>query len=242
MSVDKKLWFAWLLAPIVCLLAYRSVLEFEFIGDAIFLIKENLYMHDLSFWWQNLIHDYFWSSSGNIIPYWRPLTKISWLAEYWAFGDWAGGFQVVQLGWHVLGTIGVGLIARALGLHVYLVIVSGLIFALHPIAIAAVSMIMARSDVVCHVSLIWAFLCLLWFGRSGKPIVMSGLILFFMGSRLQVRKQRFVLSRWFCFFYFLASLLETIGKDSFIWPALCVCKQGFILVFGPGFCQASTRG
>jgi len=75
----------WLLAPALVLVAYRSVSQNGFVGDADFLIAENHYIQDLAYLWENLRHDYFWSSSGAHIPYWRPITKASWVLEYQLF-------------------------------------------------------------------------------------------------------------------------------------------------------------
>ncbi|MHC4917602.1 MAG: glycosyltransferase family 39 protein, partial [Planctomycetota bacterium] len=150
----------WLLPPLVALAAYRTVGGFEFVADCEFLIRDNLFLRSLDQLWANLTHDYFWSSSGNWIPYWRPLTKASWLLEYQLFGVAPGGYHLVQLGWHALAAAGVMFVARAvLRLGREAGAVAGLLFALHPVAAEPVCLVMARSDVVCVASLLWAVAC-----------------------------------------------------------------------------------
>ena len=146
----------WLLAPAAVLFAYRGVGRNGFVGDARFLIAENRYLRDLSYLWENLRHDYFWSSSGAHIPYWRPLTKASWLLEYQLFGERASGYAWVQLGWQMLGVLGVQVMARSLGLPRRWAAVAGLLFGLSAVAIEPVSLLMARSDVMCASATIWA--------------------------------------------------------------------------------------
>jgi tetratricopeptide (TPR) repeat protein len=146
----------WLLAPAAVLFAYRGIGRNGFLGDAKFLIAENRYLRDLSLLWENLRHDYFWSSSGATIPYWRPVTKLSWLLEYQLFGGSASGYAWVQLGWQLIGVLGVQLLARNLGLDRRWAVVAGLLFGLSAVAIEPVSLLMARSDVVCASATLWA--------------------------------------------------------------------------------------
>jgi len=159
-----SLW--WLLAPIAVLLAYRGASAFEFVGDARFLIAENAYVKSASHWRETLVHDYFWSSSGQIIPYWRPFTKLSWLAEWQWFGSWAGGYAWVNVIWHALSCIGLGRLARQLGASRFLATIAAVAFALHPVAIEPVALIMARSDVVATAASIWAVVCFLAWRRA----------------------------------------------------------------------------
>jgi hypothetical protein len=91
----RRAW--WLLAPAAVLFAYRGVGRDGFLGDARFLIAENRYLQDLSYLWENLRHDFFWSSLGANIPYWRLLTKACWLLEVQLFGvERASGYAWVH--------------------------------------------------------------------------------------------------------------------------------------------------
>jgi hypothetical protein len=158
----------WLVAPLAAVVAYRSVARFDFVADARFLILDNQLIRGMGQLFPNLSHDYFWSSSGNQIPYWRPVTKGSWVLERLAFGDWAGGFLLVQLGWHVLGVLGVQILGRWMGLSRGSALVAGLVLALHPAAIEPVAMIMARSDVVAASSVVGSVIGWLAWRRTGR--------------------------------------------------------------------------
>jgi len=160
----RRLW--WLLAPAVVLIAYRSVSRNGFVGDTNFLIAENRFIQDLAYFWDNLLHDYFWSSSGGTIPYWRPITKASWMLEYQLFQGWSGGYALVQLGWHLLAVLGVEFLARCLGLARRWAALAGLSFGLSAVAIEPVSLVMARSDVVCVCAALWAVAS--WYRWAGS--------------------------------------------------------------------------
>jgi tetratricopeptide (TPR) repeat protein len=149
----------WLVAPVLAFVAYRGASRVDFVGDARFLIADNAFVKSTSFWWGTLTHDYFWSSSGQIIPYWRPLTKLSWLLEWRWFHAWSGGYAWVNVLWHALGSLGVGLLARKVGLGRTGATLAALAHALHPVAIEPVTLIMARSDVAASTASVWAVVC-----------------------------------------------------------------------------------
>ncbi len=138
----RRYW--WLPALVVVAVAYRTSPTFGFVGDAGFLIEQNRFLDSLSQLWGNLTHDYFWSSSGNHIPYWRPLTKASWLLEVAAWGRNPAGFHVVQVAWLLVGVAGVQALARALGVSRLWAALAGLMFGLHPVAVEPTCLIMAR--------------------------------------------------------------------------------------------------
>jgi hypothetical protein len=161
----------WILPLALFAVAYRFAGGFEFVGDARFLIQENLFLRDHTPIWSNALHNYFWSSSGNAIPYWRPLTKLSFALEYRWFGDWAGGYAYLQTAFHALGIIGVQLLARRIGVQPGISAVAAIVYALHPVTIAPVCLIMARSDVVVTTASIWAvWSWLQWHSCAYKPI------------------------------------------------------------------------
>ena len=104
----------------------------------------------------NLAHDYFWSSSGATIPYWRPLTKASWLVEYQLGGGATWPFFAVQLGWLLVALLGVQRLVRQLDGSPRAAAVAALLLALHPSLVEPVALVMARSDVAAGAGLILA--------------------------------------------------------------------------------------
>ena len=147
----------WWLAPIMAIcVAYRGTWNYGYIADAVFLLQENNTLVDLSTWWDTLTHDYFWSSSGNTIPYWRPGTKITWLLEAQAAGVNPVAFHGFHLLWFLVAVGGVMAITRTLGASRAWACVAGLLFGLHPTAQKAVCLLMARSDVMSVAGCLWA--------------------------------------------------------------------------------------
>ncbi len=217
----QRVW--WLAAPLIAVVAYRDQSSVDFVADARFLIADNRFAHALRFWKATLVHDYFWSSSGNIIPYWRPVTKLSWLVEWQAFHMWAGGFALVNLAWHAVGVAGVGALARRVGLSRAAAFAAALLYALHPVMLAPVSMIMARSDVVAATCMTWAVVAwLAW--REGGPhrrawaALHVGATLIALGSKETAIALPLVVTAW--------SLLERDRKR--LWTLLPAVGLGVV--------------
>ena len=145
-TIFFKSW--WAIPLLVVTAAYWTSHSFGFVSDAVFLIEENAYLEHWGALWANLTGDYFYSSSGNTIPYWRPWTKASWLIEKQIFGDWAGGYHLVSVGWLLVGVGGVMALTRVLGGNRLWSSMAGLLFGLHCAVIEPTCLIMARSDVV----------------------------------------------------------------------------------------------
>jgi hypothetical protein len=172
----------WLLPVAIVGVAYTDILGFDFVGDSRFLILENRYMGAMKWLWANLTHDYFWSSSGSTIPYWRPFTKGSWLFETQIFGRRPMGFFAVQLAWLLAGVLGVQRLARALGASEEGAAFSALMFGFHPAVVEPASLLMARSDVVAATGGIWAVAAWLSWRASGSRAWALGHVAFVIVS------------------------------------------------------------
>lgn len=165
-SVFLRGWF--LLPLFAALLACRANFGFDFAVDAQFLIVENHYLDGWDKLWPNLRHDYFWSTSGNFIPYWRPLTKASWWLEVNALGRKPIVFHSVQIAWFLVAVGGVARLGRELGLQRRWALAAATLFALHPAVAEPVSLISARSDVVATACTVWALAMFLAHRRTGS--------------------------------------------------------------------------
>ncbi len=146
----------WLPACAAAVALYAGTLRYDLVADARFLIRDNLFLRHWSDLWPNVSHDYFWSSSGNTLPYWRPLTKASWLVEYLAAGGQAWMFHAVQVGWFAALCGGAAVLAQRLGARPIWAALAGVAVALHPVAQEPVALVMARSDVAAAAAAVWA--------------------------------------------------------------------------------------
>lgn len=153
---------------VVVAATYADSLRFGFVADARMLISSNRYLDSWSYFTPTLTHDYFWSSSGAYIPYWRPFTKLSWLIEAQLFGRAAWPFHAVQLLWTLVAVAGAALWARTLGLSRKGSIVAAFLFGLHPAWIEPGCLLMARSDVTATAGMIWSLAAWRSWTREGR--------------------------------------------------------------------------
>lgn len=144
------------LALVAVAIAWAGSLRQGFVADARFLIADNRYLEGWRYLLPTLTHDYFWSSSGAGIPYWRPLTKLSWLVEAQLFGRSAPAFHAVQLGWLLMAVAAVYTLARRLGASATWSGAAAIAFGLHPALAEPGCLLMARSDVVVTACLLWS--------------------------------------------------------------------------------------
>lgn len=172
-----KTWPAWqsrlalALPAMAAIWACRHTLGFGLLADARFLIAENRHLRGWGDLWANLSHDYFWSSSGNSIPYWRPLTKASWLAETITGGGAPWVYHAVQGAWFAVACAGVAALALRLGAWPIWAGVFGCTAALHPAVAEPVGLIMARSDVVAAACGLWSAVAWLrWQSGDGRGL------------------------------------------------------------------------
>lgn len=168
---------AYVIPLLAAAVAFAGSLEHDLVHDARFLITENRFMDGWRYLWGNLTHDYFWSSVGNAIPYWRPVTKGSWLVEAQLFDRAPAAFHAVQLLWHLITVSGVIALGRRLGLGALGAAVGGLLFGLHPVAVEPVCQVMARSDVVAAGAGVWALVAWLAWRETGRRGALAGHLL-----------------------------------------------------------------
>jgi hypothetical protein len=197
----QRPWLDYLLIIVAIGLAYRSSLSFRLMGDASLLIENNKQMYSISNWWQVLTSDYFDASNPEQIGYWRPITKGSWLLETLIGGGAHWVYELVQVSWLALATMGVQKLAVSLGARRGWALGAALFFGLHPSLVEAACLVQARSDLVCGAGVIWSLIgWLQW--RSGVKFgllihVVAAVIAF--GSKETAVVLPFVLACWTLF-------------------------------------------
>jgi len=96
-------------------------------------------------------------------PYYRPLARGSFLVDHALFGMDPRGFHAVGLGLHALAAVLLFLLGRRLLRDDALAAAAALLFALHPIAVEAVSFATARNNLL---ALVFALAATLAFARA----------------------------------------------------------------------------
>ena len=225
----------WLLLMGVVAAGFRSVFGFGLLQEARGLLLDNPYLVDGTRAWQNLTNDLLYAPGWTPGNQWRPLVRLSWMAEVRLFGSAALGYHLVSLAWHLIGVSGVFLLARrALDLPLSLALVAGALFGLHPLAAQPTCVVMARADVAVVAAVIWAVAAIwIWCRRGGAwwmvlhlvAVVVAlgskeaGLVaapvctvVVLMGGKPRGEKVRAILPAWALTALFLALRLLALGK------------------------------
>jgi hypothetical protein len=99
-------------------------------------------------------------------PYYRPLTMLSFLADFLLWGERAIGFHATNVLLH-LSVCGLLLAALRRLLPPGAALAAALLFAVHPAHAEPVAYISARADLICALFLLVAFLAWSRYGESG---------------------------------------------------------------------------
>ena len=101
-----------------------------------------------------------WEGMPNGTGYYRPVMMVSLVADHMIWGEWAGGYHLHSLGWHLGCVVLVYLlVARLVGVPGGLA--AAAFFGLHPLQSEAVAFISARNDPMAAALLLVGVLLLL---------------------------------------------------------------------------------
>ena len=134
-------------------IVYGKPITFGFVNwDDPWYVTNNALIHSWSF--ENL----YGIGTETVTRNYAPLTIFSYLLDYTAWGEWAGGYHLTNLCWHALNSVLVFVLLRQLTGRVYVALAVALLFALHPVQIESVVWISARKGLI-STSFILASLC-----------------------------------------------------------------------------------
>lgn len=127
------------------LLCYGSVLGGPFIWDDQWLAVQNPLIKSPLFIGEVFRHYLFLDS---LSAYYRPVQNLSYIFDYWAWGDLAFGFHLTNILLHTaVAVLLVVLLKRLIGAEAGSVpVIAGFIWMIHPIHNAAVAYISGRAD------------------------------------------------------------------------------------------------
>ncbi|XP_049275485.1 protein O-mannosyl-transferase TMTC1-like [Rhipicephalus sanguineus] len=171
-SVRRKwCWTAWmpaLCASVVGALCYVNSLDGDFVHDDIVAVVGNPDVtgesrrHALSSSSSLWIND-FWGrpmADPRSHKSYRPLTVLSFRANYYTSGRQVRGYHMVNVALHCACSVLVAVVARRVmrinALHACL---AAMLFAAHPVHTEAVSSIVGRAEVLCCLFFLLSFLC-----------------------------------------------------------------------------------
>ncbi|MBI5376451.1 MAG: tetratricopeptide repeat protein [Candidatus Schekmanbacteria bacterium] len=174
--MEKKKYLILAAVAFVAVVAYFNSLNVPFIWDDENLVLFNYYLHNpFSF------KDYFIS---NAIPQ-RPVSVLIFVFDYQLYGVYPEGYHITQILLHAFVSVMVSYLAFSFCKDNLFALLSGLLFAIHPVHTEAVDLLLGRSDIVVTLFLLLSFLCYrsflqLDYSDKGKQYYALSVILFIL--------------------------------------------------------------
>jgi len=154
-SPSLRLWLSALVLPLALgALAYAGVLGSGFVWDDKHLIVSNTLLRQASP--LPAIASDFWQE-GERTDFYRPLVSLSYFMEFRLWRLAPAGYHAANLAYHLLATLAVTWVAWLLFASPAAAVLSGIVFAVHPVHTESVAFISGRPDLLAGALLGGAF-------------------------------------------------------------------------------------
>lgn len=165
---------------------YLPTRGFEFVNwDDGWYVLENPLIQSWSF--QNLKG----IATETVIRNYAPLTIFSFLIDYTLWGEWAGGYHLVNVALHALNAVLVFFLIKLLTGRVSIAAATALLFAIHPIQVESVAWVSSRKGLISGAFMLSSLLC--WCRPNRGPKAEAWGIVF-LGLALLAKANAVVLS------------------------------------------------
>lgn len=144
-----------LLVAVIAVVVYLSAIPGDFCFDDK-LIQRDPRIHGQTSFWTIFVTDYWYTYIGTSADLYRPLTIASYALNYAVTGLSSPAFHVVNVGLHALFCVLLVYLLDVLLRDRSLAVVSGLLFATHPVHTEAVTGIVGRAEVLSALFLLGA--------------------------------------------------------------------------------------
>ncbi|HEX2218247.1 MAG TPA: hypothetical protein VHG35_05545, partial [Gemmatimonadales bacterium] len=145
------------LVALVAAVVFAHTLSFEFVYDDVWAIVHNSRVHSLAHW-RDILTSPYWKNE-----LYRPVTSMTFAADWTAWGGSPAGFHLANVLLHVLASLLVYALAAAL-LPRAGALAAALLFAVHPVHVEAVANVVGRAEVLATV---FTLLAVLLYRRHG---------------------------------------------------------------------------
>ena len=126
--------------------------------------------------------------SEQFVGNYQPITMFSYMVEYKLFGLNPFGYHLMNLLFHLLGTLFVFLIIKKLSGSALIAFITSLLFGIHPLHVESVAWIAERKDVLYGFYFLWALYIYITSikedSNSLSPIRVGAILLLFLLSLL----------------------------------------------------------
>lgn len=170
----KALWYSLVLLSAVTIGIYFISIFNGFAWDDEFIIVKNPATRQITSVAKLLL------APDVVKPYYRPLTRATYLFDYWLYGMNPSAFHSVNIAIHLLNVILLYLVCSRVATNKVSALIAALLFAVHPINTESVNFISARNNLLSLFFSLASFLVLLREeGKAGRWPILSAIFFFF---------------------------------------------------------------
>ena len=161
-SAPAPAWYkhTWWLIPMIAILIYIPSFNADFTLDDVLIVEDNTFVKSLdqipAIW-----TSHYWAGKVDATDtgLYRPLTLTTYNLQYALTGESPAAFHILNILLHALVCLMVMTMASLLFLDFRLVIISGLLFAIHPIHTEAVAGIVGRAEILAALFILTSMVC-----------------------------------------------------------------------------------
>jgi len=168
------------IAAIGCI-AYANSLNGKLLWDDEALVKDNLFLKS----WSKISYlftESIGTGAGKSFGFYRPIQSLTYMVDYslWRLNPF--GYHLQSALWHIAASLCVFVLIYILYGDLFLSLVTGLLFAVHPVHTEAVSYVSGRADPICLVFMLLTFI----FYIKEKPLLTAATYVLAILSRENV--------------------------------------------------------
>ncbi len=164
-------WFkhTWWLIPLIAILIYIPSFNADFTLDDVLIVEDNTFVKSLdqipAIW-----TSHYWAGKVDATDtgLYRPLTLTTYNFQYALTGETPAAFHIVNILLHALVCLMLMKMASLLFVDFRLVIISGVLFAIHPIHTEAVAGIVGRAEILAALFILTSMVCYHHWRQKGK--------------------------------------------------------------------------
>ncbi|MDZ4747340.1 MAG: tetratricopeptide repeat protein [Saprospiraceae bacterium] len=164
-------WFkhTWWLIPLIALLIYIPSFNADYTLDDVLIVEDNSFVKSpdqIPAIWTS----HYWAGKVDATDtgLYRPLTLTTYNIQYALTGETPAPFHIVNILLHALVCLMLMKMASLLFVDFRLVIISGLLFAIHPIHTEAVAGIVGRAEILAALFILTSMICYHHWRLKGK--------------------------------------------------------------------------
>ena len=170
-SAPAPAWYkhTWWLIPMIAILIYIPSFNADFTLDDVLIVEDNTFVKSLdqipAIW-----TSHYWAGKVDATDtgLYRPLTLTTYNLQYALTGESPAAFHILNILLHALVCLMLMTMASLLFLDFRLVIISGLLFAIHPIHTEAVAGIVGRAEILAALFILTSMVCYHQWRQKGE--------------------------------------------------------------------------